>query len=38
MKAYETPVVNLLYVENEDILTVSDPTGDDLDWEELPLN
>lgn len=30
MKAYIEPVVNLLYFANEDVLTLSDPTGDDL--------
>ena len=37
MKSYVTPSVNLLYLENEDILTVSDPTGDDLVWDEIAL-
>ena len=32
MKAYVEPIVNLLYVANEDILTSSDPTKDDIDW------
>ena len=35
MKAYVEPIVNLLYLENEDILTVSDPTMDDIIWEEI---
>ena len=29
MKNYIEPIVNLLYISNEDILTVSDPFGDD---------
>ena len=37
MKAYIEPIVNLLYLENEDILTVSDPYGDDVDWDEISL-
>ena len=37
MKAYVEPIVNLLYLENEDILTISDPTGDDVDWDEIKL-
>jgi len=30
MKAYVEPIVNLLYLANEDILSKSDPTGDDI--------
>ena len=30
MKVYVEPIVNLLYLESEDVLTVSDPTGDDI--------
>ena len=30
MKNYVEPIVNLLYLNNEDVLTISDPTGDDL--------
>ena len=37
MKAYIEPIVNLLYLENEDILTISDPTEDDVDWDEIKL-
>lgn len=37
MKAYVTPTVNLLYTEVEDILTVSDPTMDDMIWGEIAL-
>jgi hypothetical protein len=29
MKNYIEPIVNLLYISNEDILTVSDPCKDD---------
>jgi len=36
MKLYEQPIVTLLMLENEDILTISDPTMDDLDWVDLP--
>ena len=36
MKNYTTPSVELLYVCAEDVLTVSDPVMDDLDWDELP--
>ena len=34
MKAYVEPIVNLLYVDAEDILTQSpgDPWMDDMDW------
>ena len=37
MKAYIEPIVNLLYLENEDILTISDPFGNDEDWDEIKL-
>lgn len=30
MKAYIEPIVNLLYLANEDILTQSDPWGVDI--------
>lgn len=30
MKNYVEPIVNLLYLSNEDVLTVSDPIGDDI--------
>ena len=30
MKAYIEPIVNLVCLANEDPLTLSDPTGDDL--------
>ena len=36
MKFYVEPSVELLLLGNEDILTISDPTMDDLDWVELP--
>ena len=36
MKKYTTPMAELLYVACEDVLTVSDPVRDDLDWDELP--
>ena len=36
MKFYEEPMVMLLTLENEDVLTLSDPMMDDLDWVELP--
>ena len=29
MKNYVEPIVNLLYLSNEDVLTVSDPFADD---------
>lgn len=35
MKNYTEPTVELLYVAAEDLLTVSDPTGDDLVWDEI---
>ena len=35
MKAYVEPIVNLLYPESEDILTVSDPAMDDIIWDEI---
>lgn len=39
MKNYEKPIVILLKLENEDILTVSsDPTADDLDWLSIEAN
>ena len=34
MKVYESPTVALLYLENEDILTVSDPMIDDP-WDNI---
>ena len=37
MKEYIKPTVTLLYLAQEDILTISDPTGDDLDWDEISL-
>ena len=35
MKNYVEPIVNLLYLENEDVLTMSenDPYGSDKDWD-----
>lgn len=30
MKTYIEPIVNLLYLANEDILTQSDPWGEDM--------
>lgn len=30
MKHYIEPTVNLLFMEAEDILTISDPCGDDV--------
>lgn len=35
MKFYEAPTLVLLTLENEDILTVSDPAMDDREWEEI---
>ena len=35
MKYYVEPSVELLYVGSEDILTISDPAMDDLDWADL---
>ena len=29
MKKYVEPIVNLLYLNNEDVLTASDPIGED---------
>ncbi len=37
MKAYVEPIVNLLYLANEDILTISDPGVDDPGWDDLSL-
>ena len=34
MKAYVEPIVNLLYLEAEDILTVSDPYDEDVEWDD----
>lgn len=35
MKNYVEPIVNLLYLENEDVLTMSenDPYENDKDWD-----
>ena len=30
MKIYEAPNLELLYISQNDVLTLSDPTGDDL--------
>ena len=35
MKKYTEPKMELLFVGDADILTVSDPAMDDLLWEEL---
>ena len=35
MKNYTTPTVDLLMLEIEDVLTVSDPAMDDLIWDEI---
>ena len=33
MKTYVEPIVNLLYLSNEDVLTLSDPYGFDFEEE-----
>ena len=34
---YTTPTVELLLLSVEDILTVSDPYGSDVEWDEIAL-
>ena len=34
---YTSPTVELLLLSVEDILTVSDPYGEDVEWDEISL-
>ncbi len=38
MRMYEEPIVTLLKLENEDILTTSDPWMEDQVWADVDIN